>query len=332
VASFSQLTTESLGKLTVFDIDGDGVTDVVGGRGIIARQVGSGFEIDVVLDAPNTNNGRPGQFGGTSAPDLVYATGTGAEILAYLDSTWLDGMLPVSTVATEGWAFSVGDVDADGFDDLAVLVAGGTEVWLWHGRASGTFEKGIEMQVPALPSLTLVPFSPPTVDLLIGDSSNIRLHEGSGAGDFTESGSIERMGIYLMERAQEGGAGSTVLAWEFDNGFDVFLGVGVTVQEGDEWILAEHGIDAGSVRGAPIAADLDADALLDVAFALSAAVESIEFACRTSATTFTSCGGVEVSHEPEAIALLRGEPQDRVVYSTTDAGAWIAELTVFPCG
>ena len=79
---------------------------------------------------------------------------------------------------------------------------------------------------------------------------------------------------------------------------------------------------------------MDGDGLHDIAVATDAGGVglTITLICQTPAEGLATCGTAMAEHDQvDSLAILPGTDGARVLYSTSDDGAWIAPVGVLPC-
>lgn len=137
-------------------------------------------------------------------------------------------------------------------------------------------------------------------------------------------------GLYAIEGFDRNDVGDEWLlgAWWFDNGFEVKSGVGVILEDNDEWTALTHSLEGADALDLG-QGDVDGDGLRDVVV-LRVGEESttLELLClRTDALDL--CGSTTLEHVPESVAVLPDPP--RLVYSTVDEGTWLGAIELDAC-
>jgi hypothetical protein len=161
----NQTISQGLGQVTVADFNGDGKLDLAvasgssyGTSGVVTILLGNGngsFN-------PGTNistAGAPGSialadFNGDHIPDMAVGacSNSGCRTLVYLGEG--NGTFKQSADLSYGGPVVVGDFNADGHQDIA-LISGGSELVMYLGNGDGTFQSPLTLSVPNAYSLAV---------------------------------------------------------------------------------------------------------------------------------------------------------------------------------
>ena len=179
------------GAVTIGDVNGDGIPDLVSSVGYIALGNGDGtFQ-------PPKGYPLPSGFGPSQAvladlrrnglTDLVFIDGNGSTsvLLAATAGKFSDGeWIPVTGGA--GCA-AAADYNGDGRPDLAVATPTGVSILLGTGKANPAFKTGVSLTLPAGCLVTGDLNGDGIPDLLVPSDGTVVAFLGNGDGTFTQA-------------------------------------------------------------------------------------------------------------------------------------------------
>jgi hypothetical protein len=270
-------------RLAVFDLDGDGLRDIVGFRSslIEVQYNGGGTFGPPLLLAPAESPSATavGDLDGDGLADIV-ALNTKASILwgerprGYRAAVSPDLSMGARLPAAQ---MEIGDLDGDPFPDLIVPATDEGRLVLlpYRGRGDGTFLPGVAPEV-GRSGYEWVPGDfdgDGRLDLLTGID---RLYLGTGSGTFAEGPPAEfrwKSSQFLFDRraADLDGDGRLDLLFAYREGIDVHLDIG-----GLRFVQTEtsYMTRSGELKGM-VVADFDGDGAQDLAAAGSAAGKEV---------------------------------------------------------
>jgi hypothetical protein len=326
---FVQVSERRFGLVSIVDIDSDGEVDIYGGVGVAAVQHDSEFQITSIADAPDTNNSRVGQFGGTSQLDFVFPLEGENEIWVYLDGF---DAVPVVTPSNGANNYDARDFDEDGFDDLSLLVDLGQVVEIRASAGDGAFVLVDQFDF-SMAAMSAFYMHPPNVDLAVVSTMQVELFEGDGSVEFAPFEVIDLASIYTLDAIpipdHPLAADEFLVLSFFDNGFESRSKMAYLSMDSDGWHDETLELTPSEALILPDGADVDADGDNDAIVAVRTAqgIPRLIIACGRGAELI-ECGGIDVFGEAESVAFRVVNEALHVVYSTRDAGVWTAELSV----
>jgi FG-GAP-like repeat len=228
--------TPSASVIGAFDLNGDGIDDLVVGvfDGPIAiflgtrddtfsapsRPAGSLNVARHAVSADFNHDGRPDLAvtdDGYSNCDLYYGNGDGTFSAAV-------------TTACGGDGIALGDVNGDGFPDLVTTTDGGGPGELLEGNANGTFSRPVTLSgVPSGNSVAVADFDGDGhLDVAVVGNSGLTVSYGTGTGSFIQAASIASLNPSLTQLAvgEMNGDGLPDLIASGADGTSVFLSTG----------------------------------------------------------------------------------------------------------
>lgn len=331
VSPWVRLTDQSLGMIRILDMDQDGRSDLVGGRGVLLLDRETDFEVQIVPDFPSTNSASPGEFGGDDRLDLM-AVEFGR--LSVFLAAGLDGAPPVSTTTPVAWSHAVGDLNDDGIWDVVLLREGGVAVETWYGTPTGLFEKAAEIEMPAS-SVGVIRLEFGQTEVAFSDRHNIRFFTSYADNSLVESYIVPAGGVYWLEPLETLDRDEVLYLSFLDNGLESEEGVGVLSLVNRDFTARWHAFE----RGRGLAGqgwgggDLNGDGRNDVVVSVWGAETGyeLELLCSVGDDLLKKCGASPLEYLPESLRVMSGDTV-RIVYSTADDGAWIASVaTVDSC-
>ncbi len=322
--TFVQVTEAKLGNTSVADVDFDGELDVVGGMGVI---IFADLAV-LALDVAEPDDGRIGEFTGDDALDLVYSGPD--EALVVIPSVVDGGVTPIATPGASALTFTVGDYDRDGIGDVAAGYPNGVEVW--HGAGDGTFTSP-GLFGPAYASDLTFFTQDGEVRLLttqgLGDAGGIYRQE---KGAFVLYDDFPQPSVVTAEEVDflVGETGHVLMSvwWNLPFG-EVVSNYSVVYDQGNGWGGWEYDLQGGFPYDAAMI-DIDADGIAEAAVieANPDGDARLSFVC-VSGDRLVRCGTTPVPPIPKQVELLPEGP--RVLLTTKEDGAWVADLTITPC-
>ncbi len=228
-------------SFAVGDVNGDGKVDLVaacprapgGTHGSIQVLLGNGdgtFQSSVIytMDENQLTHVVLGDFNGDGIPDIV---ATGANAGVWLLTGVGNGTFHSPVVAIslpEAFNLASADFNGDGKPDLAVGIPAGFDVFL--GNGNGTFQPPQAFSTPTGPVAlvvgSLTPGGPLGIAVNGGESNEVYLYAGNGAGGFSAPETVSLPGGFRDDLAlgDINGDGipdlvSTVLTDDYTEGF-----------------------------------------------------------------------------------------------------------------
>jgi hypothetical protein len=173
----------------------------------------------------------------------------------------------LTTHSSSFYGIAAGDVDHDGFTDLAVASNNYDGIYLYFGRGSGLFSMSVVPHNDIQSDVLLVDLDGDgNLDLVTSDADRnwaVSVFRGHGDGTFDPAMSVPNPSVFGPR---------SLLAGDFNgDGFpDVVAGsgwydFGVFLNNGGGILLPRTGYDSGSVPGSFAAADFDGNGYLDLA-------------------------------------------------------------------
>lgn len=337
LAESYSLSSRPLGQIRVFDVDSDGVTDVVGGTGTIIFRREGGFEERSIANFPQTNSARPGLFNSDTMADLIAIEGGGGAATPGTIRTFLgvglDGLppveTPVETPVPAAWNYDVRDVDGDGVDDVSLLVAGaGTTVEIWRGTGSGAFELGSQIDLLVPGNYTALSAAKGSVGLIVADQAGLRVFDRLENGDFVDAEVLVAPGTIWIGKSMALGQEALATAYYRQDGSSTqTMGVGLMRFVDAAWIGVAHSLDAELI-GIPAVADIDGDGSEDIVVAEDSDSGSrVRGFCVSGMSELSSCldTDTDVAWKIQSIAVLQDRDGTELILGALE-NAWAAPL------
>lgn len=318
------LSAEHFGRLSVLDLDGDEVPDLLGDRG---QGLLGGFGRPTtlaVIDDPPTSPGFGGHFVSPTAPGAVYVGGRGP-ITVYAD---LDQAEPTTATISASVAVEVTDLDSDGLDDLAILTTSFDTVELWHADGLGGFAKlGDYDAGGGLPALGVAPATSSSPALILVGGFDVRGIgvDLRGGDELSLLFTAELVNTYTLAGVEpHDGERFTFLAATYFQQLTAYNRVGFSMLRDTGW--AGRAIDLDGDEGvvlAPVATDLDGDNVLDAVIIVRKQDTTRVIGACSAGNTMERCFDVAIDLRVESLTLFPGpSAAPRWVLGTERAGLW----------
>lgn len=311
------VSPERFGALTLANDNGDAV--VLGAWGWVLAGSADMPTVERVVDpASPLLAGRFGPGGGLALAEVSDQSVT----VHPID----DPPSSVTSTIANGGTWVVGDIDADGRDDL-VVTAGGRIV-AWRSDAAGGFEElaasedGRSAQLYG--HMPATPFAPPAV--LVADEATGKGIVGFEVEDdvLAKAYTVALSFVWWARGVQPSRNASREVLYAARGGLLIDpkdSEVGFVVAQDGEWLRRRHRFAAGSATE-PRALDLDQDGTLDAVFA-TVDEDRLVGACTDGAFDLVPCLDVALEGTPESIAV---DGNAQVFVATEDAGLWVYRL------
>lgn len=227
-----------------------------------------------------------------------------------------------STVPNSG-TWVVGDMDADGLDDL--VVTSGGRIVVWRADGGGAFEELAASEDGQLAQLyghaPATAWAPPAV--LVSDDATgagivgFEVEDDALAKAYTVAVPL----VWWAGGVQPSQKASREILYAAQGGVLIEpkdSQVGFVVGQDGEWLRRRYRFAAGSATE-PRALDLDRDGTLDAVFA-TADADRLVGACTDGDFDLVPCLDVALEGRPESIAV---DGNGDVFVATEDAGLWV---------
>lgn len=237
-----------------------------------------------------------------------------------------DPLSSVGSTIAHGGTWVVGDMDADGLDDL--VVTSGGRIVVWRADGQGAFEALAASEDGQLAQLyghaPASAWAPPAV--LVSDDATgagivgFEVEDDALAKAYTVAVPL----VWWAGGVQPSREASREILYAAQGGVLIEpkdRQVGFVVGQDGEWLRRRYRFAAASATE-PRALDLDLDGTLDAVFA-TAGADRLVGACTDGDFDLMPCLDVALEGRPESIAV---DGNGEVFVATEDAGLWVYRL------
>jgi hypothetical protein len=320
LGTFESFTSESLGALHPADVDDDGISDLVTGRGFVVR---ANLDVVAVADVPTSASARPGDFDGDGVIDLAHVASETGDIVV-VPAVGQAGSAPIVTpTATEPIRFIARDYDEDGLDDLVLILGSANPMETWRAQGNGEFLRDRVLDPGTASSYveTLISRHGYAVELLV-QKNGVQLFEYDARAGFMETDALFLGGLIAMEPIDANGDGDEQILFQscWGSKFEGHASIGIAQERAGEWTDASYDVDNSTCSRAVAHRDVDLDGIPELFVAHGGILDAV---CMQD-TDLLRCGGFDIEHVVDSLAVF-GEPP-LLAYSTETHGGWVAEL------